>query len=84
MIAENEDWLDARMRIAPEPLEHAGRARTTVDQVAEKYEQHSVRILLLDFRVDSGEQDLEQIEPAVDVADNICPPALGTFRDFLG
>jgi hypothetical protein len=49
--------------------------RTTVDEVADEDKQCLARRPCLQVRVDLVEQLLEQIEPAMNVADNICAMA---------
>ena len=63
--------------IGAQPLDHLRRARAAIDQVADEDEQGLARRAALKLGVDLGEQILEQIEPAVDVADGIGAIALG-------
>ena len=76
MIAEEEDRFDAGRRIGAQPLDHLRRMRPAVDQVAEEHEQDFSSRTLRPVALDLCQQLFEQIEPAVDVADDIGAVAL--------
>ncbi len=79
VVAEQEDRPDAVAAIGAQPLDHLRRARPAVDQVAEEHEQRLRGAGAASMsRWICVEQLVEQVEPAVDVADDIGaagPPA---------
>jgi hypothetical protein len=60
-------------RQGPEPLDDLRRCRATVHDIAEEDDAERRLRMPRDLRLDFGEQPVEQIEAAVDVADNIGP-----------
>ena len=88
VIAEQEDGPDSFAAIGPQPLDHLGRARAAVDEVADEDEQGVARRAMLQLGMNFREQLLQQVEAAVDVADGIGPvagsagrPAIARRRD---
>ena len=72
MIAEQEYGLNAVAAIGPQPRDHLSRAGSAIDQIAEEDEQDLAPRPSGDLAVDLGQQPFEQVEPAVDVAHDIC------------
>jgi hypothetical protein len=68
------------MAVGSKPLDHSSRVGPAVDQVTEEDEQHPLGWLSGNFAVDCVEQAIEEIEPTVDVTDDIGAPTAGTSR----
>ena len=77
MIAGDERGLDARAGVGAQALDNLVRGRTAVDQVAEKDEQRAGWPARIIIAFDIGQQAVEQVDAAVDVADGIAAPAVG-------
>jgi type IV pilus biogenesis protein CpaD/CtpE len=80
VIAEKEDRLNVPMAIGSQPLDDLGRARSTIDEVAEEHQENLRRLVPLEVGVNVVEQALEQVETAVDVPDDIGAASLWTAR----
>jgi len=80
MVAEQEDRADVLAAIDPQPFYDLGRAWSAIDQVAEEHQQDLLRLISLDLGVDVVEQPVEQVQTAVDVADDVSAATLGTTR----
>src|SRR5258705_1383875 len=80
MVAEQEDRPDPVVPVGPEALDHLRRARPTIDQIAKEYDERLGRTPRVQIAMNLVEQLVEQVEPAVDVADDIGALATGTAR----
>ena len=75
VIAGDERGLDARAGVGAQALDNLVRGRAAVDQVAEKDEQRAGWPARVIIAFDIGQQAVEQVDAAVDVADGIAAPA---------
>jgi hypothetical protein len=81
MVAEEKYRANSIDGEAAQPIEHLGRMRPTIDEVAKEDEQSLPSGPLTSIPVDIREELVEQIEPAVHVADRVravtpCSPGL--------
>ena len=76
MIAEEEDRAHALAAVVAQPFDHSRRIRAAVDEVAEEHDQRLFGSAGVDVAVDSLEQLVEQVQPAVDISHDIGDLAL--------
>ena len=57
--------------IGAKPLDHLRRTWTAIDQIADEHQQGLARRPAFELRVDLLQKRVEQVEPAVDIADDI-------------
>jgi hypothetical protein len=71
VVAEEEYGADTGVTVGSQSFNHLRGVWATIDQVTDKDDQGIARRPLGKFAVDPLEKPVEQVEPAVNVADDI-------------
>jgi hypothetical protein len=72
VVPEKKDGLDAAAAIGAKPLNDLGRIGTAVDEIAKKNQEAFRGRLSVELSVDLGKQLLQEVEAAVNVANDVC------------
>ena len=86
VITEEEDGGEAGVAIGSKPLDHLRRMGPAIDQVANEDQRRATRRPLGEVGLDRRQQLIEEIEPAVDITDDIAavPARSGGSRHSPG
>src|SRR6187399_922107 len=80
MIAGEEIGLQPAVTVGAKPFDHAPGVRSAVDQVAQEDQQRLASGTALSVLFNHREDLVEQIEPAMDIADRIGPKTTRSAR----
>ena len=71
VIAEQEQRLGREMVERSQPFDDARGVRAAIDQVAQEHDRRGVDRTIMDVVLDPPQQVVDQIEPAMDIADRV-------------